>query len=563
MNTGLIAILVVVYVGVIGVSIALIRTFRTPPAPPEPDPKEETSSLKYLKDRVVMLEQRDVQRKLCLELAKVISTAQNFDEMARGCVDAVCAVLEAPYGALLWKTTDGQMLEFIYRRGYPENPGFRLPVSASIAGSVVARREPVFVVKPKESISYVPIPGIGEANLLCTPVRMFDDQRFILRVAGINTTKLHSAEVVPTFKLLAPLISSALEKALVSQQSTQRKQELEAMGGISQTLNRTLDTAEICAACVKHLNAVFSYNYATIVRFAEDGTVVPIVSVPREIRLADNVQSSQIMLRNLIESKAPMLIEDVRTSDKLKGTNREIRSYMQMPVYIKGGLFAMVSLTSGEKRTFNRDELVVLDTLAQHIGVTLERATYFGKQEELAMRDGLTGLLNHRVFQEKIVNEQQRLLRYKRPFSLMLLDIDHFKKFNDTYGHQTGDMVLRSVASCLTISCRATDMAFRYGGEEFCMILPETELEKASIFAQRVNVRVRNTKVATPHGDLSVTVSIGLAEGGGWSNSPDVLVEAADKALYRAKESGRDRVCLYRAPATKKTSSPEPDLPTG
>jgi diguanylate cyclase (GGDEF)-like protein len=375
---------------------------------------------------------------------------------------------------------------------------------------------------------------------------MFGDLRGVLRIANIDLNKVKPGELTSTFASLTPLFAAALERALISQENQRRKTQLAAISGITQTINRTLDLKEICAACARHLLPVLGYNHLTMVRYVKGDDISVIVALPREIRFAESAATSRIMIRNLCAPKQPLLIENLQRSDKVECRNKTLGSLIAVPLYVGGKPFASVVLTSPPERTYDTDDMNVLATLAEHISVTLERAVHFKRQEDLATRDGLTGLYNHRVFQEHLKAELDRLVRYKRPFSVVLLDIDHFKQFNDTYGHQTGDVVLRSVAQSLRSSCRATDAVFRYGGEEFCAILPETSLKEAALFARRLNAAVRDRAVATQHGDLRVTVSVGVAQAGGETAAADAVVEAADKAMYHAKQTGRDRVSLYR-----------------
>lgn len=161
---------------------------------------------------------------------------------------------------------------------------------------------------------------------------------------------------------------------------------------------------------------------------------------------------------------------------------------------------------------------------------------------ELAIRDGLTGLINHTEFGNRLYAEWQNSVRKQRNIVLMMLDLDHFKKINDNYGHPTGDLALKCVAEVLKTLVRPVDVAARYGGEEFSVLLPETDIAVAKKVAERILEGVRGTSCKGPRGeDVSVTISIGLASG---KASPEQLLHDADVALYRAKDEGRNRVCI-------------------
>ncbi|HVT45930.1 MAG TPA: diguanylate cyclase [Thermoanaerobaculia bacterium] len=165
----------------------------------------------------------------------------------------------------------------------------------------------------------------------------------------------------------------------------------------------------------------------------------------------------------------------------------------------------------------------------------------------LSITDGLTGLYNHRHFQDELARAWDESLRYGRPLSLAIIDIDFFKKINDTKGHAAGDEVLVAISQVFADSIRAADLAARYGGEEFAVMMPETRLEEGLQFAEKIRQMVETRPVETSAGPVEVTVSVGLASvPHSRIHSAHELIEAADKALYRAKRSGRNQVQAER-----------------
>jgi two-component system cell cycle response regulator len=163
--------------------------------------------------------------------------------------------------------------------------------------------------------------------------------------------------------------------------------------------------------------------------------------------------------------------------------------------------------------------------------------------ELLSITDGLTKLHNHRYFQDELARAFEESQRYQRPLSLAMIDIDFFKKVNDTYGHAVGDEVLKAISKRYADSVRSTDLVARYGGEEFAVMMPETELDDAVVFAEKIRALVEDTPIETQAGPIQATVSLGV------SNVPYTkihsskeLIVAADKALYRAKRNGRNQV---------------------
>lgn len=193
-------------------------------------------------------------------------------------------------------------------------------------------------------------------------------------------------------------------------------------------------------------------------------------------------------------------------------------------------------------RSYQEDELPLVEYLTNQIGITLDNALTHEKVERLSIADGLTGLYNRRYISERFVDEFSKASRYQTPLSILIMDVDHFKKVNDSFGHQVGDNALVGVAQVLRQSVRETDMVGRYGGEEFVVLLPHTPMEQARIVAEKIRQAVAAAPVEGMGGQ-ALTISIGVA---GYPDIPaadmEDLVRRADAALYRAKEEGRNRV---------------------
>lgn len=168
----------------------------------------------------------------------------------------------------------------------------------------------------------------------------------------------------------------------------------------------------------------------------------------------------------------------------------------------------------------------------------IELAEANARLEDLATTDGLTGLKNHRLFQEKSAEEFERSQRYRSPLSVIMLDVDKFKSYNDTFGHPAGDQVLKRVAAVMKATVRRTDLVARYGGEEFAILLPETAEEGARELAERLRAAIETQ----PWNKRPVTISIGVATLERTTSSFSVLLKQADEALYASKAGGRNRV---------------------
>lgn len=169
--------------------------------------------------------------------------------------------------------------------------------------------------------------------------------------------------------------------------------------------------------------------------------------------------------------------------------------------------------------------------------------------EEFSARDSLTGLYNRWFVLEKIDSEINRALRSGQPMSVLMIDLDHFKQINDSFGHPAGDEVLKSVGSMVRESCRVYDVAGRYGGEEFCVVLPDTRVDNTPAVAERIRHRLASTPLRVAGSSVTVTASIGVAgtDLGDTMLSAGALVERADRALYAAKHHGRNRVEVWES----------------
>jgi two-component system, cell cycle response regulator len=208
-------------------------------------------------------------------------------------------------------------------------------------------------------------------------------------------------------------------------------------------------------------------------------------------------------------------------------------------------IIGLLSIESDSENQFVGDTEKHLSILIANASVAITRARLYQKMEMLATTDGLTQLFNHRTFQEHLVKEVERARRYHRPLSLLLMDIDHFKSFNDTYGHPVGDLVLKEISSCIRTSIRVNDLAARYGGEEFTVIIPETGEEGAMVIAERIRRTVEQHVIVSLDRQLRVTISLGCATIPSHADGNQALIDSADKALYFSKEHGRNRTTLF------------------
>ncbi|HEY6000436.1 MAG TPA: diguanylate cyclase, partial [bacterium] len=222
-----------------------------------------------------------------------------------------------------------------------------------------------------------------------------------------------------------------------------------------------------------------------------------------------------------------------------------IRSLLALPLRHPKGLLGVWVLAADRPGSFDAEHLDVLSAVAAQAATLIANAQLHQTVERLAVTDGLTGLYNHRRFQERLQEEIERGDRSREAVSLLLLDIDHFKRVNDTHGHPFGDTVLKALSAELGRLARRVDFVARYGGEEFAVILVGTDRRGCRATAQRVLKAVRALRVPGPSGDFRFTVSIGAATCPDDARRREDLVRCADRALYAAKAGGRDRAAMF------------------
>ncbi len=219
--------------------------------------------------------------------------------------------------------------------------------------------------------------------------------------------------------------------------------------------------------------------------------------------------------------------------------DKSARSVIVVPLRMVEDVFGAMVVVAKRPYAFSPNERELLLRYARHIVPPIQRM----RLQTQATTDALTGLANRRAFRRRLIDEMERAHRYKSELSLLLLDIDHFKRVNDTFGHPSGDAILSQIGVILSQVPRATDFAARYGGEEMAIICPQTGSEAAAILAERIRARVEGTHFALPDGEsLRVTISVGVATAPGHAHDADSLLARTDDVLYDAKEAGRNRV---------------------
>jgi len=239
-----------------------------------------------------------------------------------------------------------------------------------------------------------------------------------------------------------------------------------------------------------------------------------------------------------------LIVEDVEAHPTFRRRNREryyTSTLISAPLMRNGVLLGVININNkADHSPFEPHDLRLLEAIAAHASVALGNARKYEDTLRLSQIDGLTGLANHGHFYKTLEREIERARRYERGLALAMIDIDHFKQYNDRNGHRAGDQALVAVARIIGDRSRAHDIVARYGGEEFAIILPETTLDGAHAFGDKLRTAIEGVSL---DGAEPLTISVGVASFGMNITATTQLVEAADAELYRAKSLGRNRTC--------------------
>jgi diguanylate cyclase (GGDEF)-like protein/PAS domain S-box-containing protein len=264
------------------------------------------------------------------------------------------------------------------------------------------------------------------------------------------------------------------------------------------------------------------------------------------------------IVAEVVETRAAVRIAENRESGRTSFAPG-IRSVLCVPLIAHGRVVAVLNVESNDENAFDESDEKLLTTVAGQLAAGVTRIELFGEVERLAITDPLMGIFNRRHFFARAEEELQRAVRHERPLTVLMLDLDHFKRINDRHGHQVGDEILAAAARACAGELRNGDLLARYGGEELVVLLPDAPIDQAVVVAGRLRAVVGKTEVATADGPVSVTLSIGAAALDGTCRDLLALVNRADRALYAAKAAGRDRVVVWTDETPETPREPRSD----
>ncbi len=342
-------------------------------------------------------------------------------------------------------------------------------------------------------------------------------------------------------------IAASLEKEYLQDQLRKREQELSLLNQLAGVISSSLNIQEVYDAFVKELKEVVQVNYTAIALI--EGNQIYFAAISSEVGSAWHTGQKIPVANTATEwvslNKRPFYEADLSDNKRFwtgaEYLKRGIRSVLYLPLINKGDVIGILILGSKKPGAYSPEQAVLLEHLASQIAAPIENSRLFTKAEEVARVDGITQLFNRRHFDERMKEEIDRHARYGDILSILLLDLDNFKKYNDTFGHLAGDRLLVHASELIQSAIRSSDLAFRYGGDEFAVILPNSSTMDAFNVAERIRERVAFEMASR---QIEVTVSVGVASWPGDGATLDELCYAADMALYYAKRTGQNRTSI-------------------
>ncbi len=493
-----------------------------------------------------------VQRKMAqLALLEEVSkmAAKSLDErkILQYTVDALIdrfGYAEAAISLLV----DGNQLEVTTINGTEDfgyQPGFRQQIGEGIIGYAAEQQRAYICTDIEHDPHYF---TIGRRSGSAVGVPMLIEGK-LLGVLYVETNSLNAfdQEYVQILHTLLGHVGTAIQKARLYAQVQEHLRALIMMQSVSETILSTLDIQQIFQSVVQLLKDTFDYKYISI--YTINGQTLRFgaqVGYPPDL-IYETIPITNGVTGRTIQTQKTQFIQDVSKDPDFLRVSPEIESEICVPLLKEGKAIGILNVEAAPGHLLTQGDVEVLTALAGSVAIATENARLHSEVQKLALTDALTNLPNRRAFDSILENEVARAARYEYPLSLIIIDMDSFKEFNDRWGHPAGDERLKAAAKLLRNGVRSPDTAARYGGEEFALILPYTTMANAFVLAERL--RIAAEKFALQKSDdgapiSGYTFSMGIATLPDNGKTKEELLHAADQAELDAKKRGKNRVCL-------------------
>lgn len=425
------------------------------------------------------------------------------------------------------------------------SPGLHVKKGQGIIGHTAISRD-VYITGDVSRDPYYANPPRGSRTGSAIGLPMLHE-RDLLGVLYIESTTPDDfdTEIVHTFQTLTSHTVTAIQRARLFAVAGDRLRAITAVQAVSQTVSSSLELEQIFQTVVKTLQTTFGYNFVSI--YLLEGEVLRLGA--QMGYLSDQIYT-EIPITNGVAGRAVrsgqvQFIADVAREPGFLRASHEVESEICVPLLKEETVLGVLNIESERGHPLTEKDITILTSFAGQVAVAVENARLHGQVKSLALTDGLTGLANRRAFDYALESEVARVVRYGPPLSLIIIDIDSFKQYNDTWGHPAGDARLRAIADLLRANVRNPDIAARYGGEEFALLLPFTDKAGAMLLAERLRYAA---EAISPRGFTANSSTSGYTLSIGVSSFPEdgmtssQLLFAADNAELIAKRLGKNRV---------------------
>ncbi len=341
--------------------------------------------------------------------------------------------------------------------------------------------------------------------------------------------------------------AASIEKEYLQDQLRKRERELSLINQLAGVISSSLNIEEVYDAFVGELKGVIAVDY-TAIALVENASIYFAAVSPKAgsaWQTGQQIPLTGTATEWVCLNKKPFYEHDLAQHQRFwtgkEYIKRGIRAVLYLPLINKGEVIGILIIGSKTPAAYSPEQTLLLEHLALQIAAPIENSRLFAKAEEMARIDGTTQLFNRRHFDERMREEIDRHSRYGDTLSLLLIDLDNFKKYNDTFGHLAGDRMLIYAAGLVKAATRSSDLAFRYGGDEFAVMLPNSSTADAFNVAERMR---ENFALETSGRQVNITISVGVASWPGDGGTMDEICHAADMALYYAKRTGQNRTSI-------------------
>ncbi|MBV9945977.1 MAG: diguanylate cyclase [Myxococcales bacterium] len=500
------------------------------------------------------------------------ASVEEIHQSVHYALDLLRRSLDLHTAVLLWLNEAGTHLrisETATRSDHVQDAPF--PAGDGVLGAAVAQRTVVSLrgLRPSYKVPYYDGP-CPVSVLFAVPVLEGDALRGLLAVDRVRDVPF-SPQEEETLTRTARFCLRAIQNERVFLQLERAKMEEGKLYRAAQALGAASSEKEVVEAAVRAAREIASFDLAAVTVFDEKSGTHEVVAAQSASGAVEDLVGMRFshntgLVAMVVQNRCPLPYRgDYDPTSQVVLSKRlpwpALPSLLVLPLLIRGRPLGTLILGARRRHAFGDSARPTLEVLASHLAVSLSNARMVHTLETMATTDGLTGLLNKRAMLEAAVQKIAASTRFGRQLALLVVDIDFFKKVNDTHGHDVGDLVIRGLGEILRRQKRATDVVARFGGEEFTALCEQTDEAGALLLAERIREELGKTRFRVPGGALAVTCSVGIATlpaaGGDW----DSLFKAADEALYASKRGGRNRCTVWRpgpAAAARPSSTAAP-----